>query len=164
MRPFLTTPSPAEATSTVTHPLWRTCRMQAPTLGMMVIVACGLSLIAAVCMAETNQDERGRRVRTRAKGVQLGAQAIAARSDQRSSGITIGLEYGVAPAPTDRLDAPSIEARGRLIVSTPRQPVSVGLVGCDGCSLDANGIGPIFLTVPKSRHRGDPRIRRPRRR
>lgn len=112
-------------------------------------IATLLATATSLATADVQLDASGRRLSTGPKGPQQGLdESVFGRRDP-GSGIVSGLTRS---GPTESPSGPvSNLPSGRLVRATPIQPVSVGLVGCPGCTLILGTMGGLFIDLPFGR-------------
>ena len=103
----------------------------------LITVAVVLNAPIAFAGVETIEDQ-GRRTQTGPKGLQVAVDGIPLVEEQTS------------PTPSGR----SVQENGRLLRARPTQPVSVGLLGCPGCTWVLEAIGGVFVDVDGRREYG----------
>ncbi len=128
-------------------------RWPSTAIGRLVLAATMMALAMAAPPAWPNDDPveltpQGRRIQTGPKGPQRALDGVLLEEPVASRA-----RIGTA-----------IDEKRRSIRARPNQPISVGLMGCPGCTVVLDAIGGLFVDVETSIPRNDrKRSRWPRR-
>ena len=103
-----------------------------------VILVSGLLFAPTALAGVENIEDQGRRTQTGPKGPQVAVDGM------------LLVEPETSPTESGRL----VNERGRMLRARPTQPVSVGLLGCPGCTWVLEAIGGVFVDVEEKKRFG----------